>query len=94
MKILFGIRFFSADSTKIKSLDIESLINKKPFPIRLIWGKEDQTSLRSEQIEPLRVLLNRKEFSNFFQENSIENAGHALHWTHAKEVSQIMMEVL
>jgi pimeloyl-ACP methyl ester carboxylesterase len=58
--------------------------NKK---ICLIRGENDKTSPFEEQIKPILENLNIREFI-------IPNAGHALIWTHPKEVAEIINNYL
>ncbi len=55
--------------------------------IYIIRGREDQTSLYKDQIEPI-VERNQAE------EMIIELAGHALLWTHSNEVSDIIKSII
>lgn len=50
-------------------------------PVGLIWGKQDQTSSEERQIAPLREKL------DILKETQIPNAGHAIPWTHPKDLA-------
>lgn len=56
-------------------------------PVALIWGAQDQVSNESTQIEPLRKIF------PWIREIRIENAGHALQWTHAPELASAIVEI-
>lgn len=63
-------------------------LTARNLKLYLIWGRKDLTSLESEQITPLRKYLKPPE------ERIIEQGGHALIWTHAKEISQWIVEFI
>jgi olefin beta-lactone synthetase len=62
-------------------------LKEKNVPILLIRGAQDQTSPLEQQITPLKNKLNIREYC-------LENAGHALLWTHPQRLSEILSEVI
>jgi|GEM_PF-2442089 len=57
-------------------------------PVALIWGAEDQSSTEAEQIAPIREAL------KLLTERKLEGAGHAIPWTHPKELAEFVSEFL
>ncbi len=62
-------------------------IKQAKIPVVLIRGAEDLTSPLIQQITPLKQRIN-------VQEYCLEQAGHALLWTHPKRLSEIIHETL
>lgn len=63
-----------------------SEIGKRGTPVLLVWGRRDLTSSESEQIAPLRSALAVR------QELRIDDAGHAIPWTHPVRLAQALDE--
>ncbi len=64
---------------------LESL-SKRHVPVFLIWGKEDQVSTESQQIDPLRALFPQ------MKEITLNAAGHALPWTHVHGIERELVK--
>jgi pimeloyl-ACP methyl ester carboxylesterase len=61
-------------------------LKKRNIPVLLIWGKQDQVCPESSQFEPLRSL-----FPNI-RERKLDQAGHALLWTHPELLSKEIIQ--
>jgi len=59
-------------------------LNKREIPVLIIWGNQDQTGVFEEQVTPFENII-----SNLLVKK-IENAGHALPYTHYIEVAKSM----
>jgi pimeloyl-ACP methyl ester carboxylesterase len=62
---------------------------RKKVPLALLWGAQDQTSSEAEQVAPVRELV-----PNGLFERRLDNAGHALLWTHPAELAAAIVEFL
>ena len=69
-------------------IEVFQSLSKRAFPIALIYGKQDRVSTEAEQILPLRSAL-KPQF-----EKQINEAGHALLWTHPKELARAVYSAL
>lgn len=59
-------------------------INSRHIPIAVIWGQEDRVGKPSEQVDSLRNYL------YFDLEKKLLKAGHAIIWTHPKDVAKFV----
>ncbi len=61
---------------------------KREVPLALLWGAQDQTSAEAQQVAPAR------EAAPGLFERKLEQAGHALLWTHPRELAAAIGEFL
>ncbi|MFL5814815.1 MAG: alpha/beta hydrolase [Bdellovibrionia bacterium] len=61
-------------------------LKKRNVPVLLVWGKQDQVCPESSQFEPLRELFPH------VRERSLDQAGHALLWTHPEILSKEIIQ--
>lgn len=57
-------------------------------PIAVIWGAKDRISKEAEQIDPIRRLI------SFKLEKQLPTAGHAIVWTHSKDLARFVASFL
>ncbi|HLD99383.1 MAG TPA: alpha/beta hydrolase [Bdellovibrionota bacterium] len=90
------------DETEIAAL-FEAVVESK-IPVAVVWGEQDKTIRETDQLGRLRRVLfsankaagksdsNEANGPENFLEKSIENAGHAIPWTHARELAAFIFE--
>lgn len=74
------------ENTKIK--EVLKKISESQIPVALIWGDSDLTSKESEQIMPIKSIIEP------LLEARLENAGHALIFTRVEELSEYLKKFL
>jgi olefin beta-lactone synthetase len=76
---------FEKVGTLTKLINAIEILKKSKTKIVLIRGAQDKTSPLNQQISPLKERLPLKEYC-------LENAGHALLWSHPKRLAEIIKE--
>lgn len=85
-RVLKNALFEKEDILPIVTQSLKVIAEHK-IPVYLIRGAQDKTSPLDQQIRPLKDRLSVHEFC-------LENAGHALLWTHTSRLAEIITQIL
>ena len=77
-----------------ESAALLGVIAESKIPVTVVWGEQDKTIRETDQLGRLRRALSDKTANKAANilEKIFGNAGHAIPWTHARELAAFILE--